>query len=91
MDESAILDPVMSVHGSILDLIGDTPMLDVSHLSSNPRVRILAKLENQNPTGSVKDRAAKAMIEDAEAVLMGQGFAAGGRKNPGNLHIEKYW
>jgi cysteine synthase B len=51
---------------SILDLIGDTPMVDISRLSPNPRVSILAKLEGQNPGGSVKDRAAKAMIEEAE-------------------------
>ena len=54
-------------HESVLDLIGDTPMVDVSNLSPNPAVRILAKLEMQNPFGSVKDRIAKAMIESAEA------------------------
>jgi cysteine synthase B len=51
---------------SVLDLIGNTPLVDVSRLSPNPKVRIIAKLENQNPFGSVKDRIAKAMIEDAE-------------------------
>jgi [CysO sulfur-carrier protein]-thiocarboxylate-dependent cysteine synthase len=51
---------------SVLDLIGDTPIVDVSALSPNPRVAILAKLEGQNPGGSVKDRAALAMIEEAE-------------------------
>ncbi len=56
----------MAVHESILDLIGDTPLVDVSPLSPNPRVRILAKLEGQNPGGSVKDRAAKQMVVDAE-------------------------
>ena len=55
-----------AVYGSPLDLIGNTPMVDVSQLSPNPRVRILAKLEGQNPGGSVKDRIAKAMIEAAE-------------------------
>ena len=45
-------------HDSILDLIGNTPMVDVSGLSPNPDVRILAKLEGQNPAGSVKDRIA---------------------------------
>jgi [CysO sulfur-carrier protein]-thiocarboxylate-dependent cysteine synthase len=54
------------VHESILDLIGNTPMVDVSALSPNPAVRIVAKLEGQNPGGSVKDRAALAMIEDGE-------------------------
>jgi cysteine synthase len=54
------------VNESILDLIGNTPMVDVSRLSPNPRVRIVAKLESQNPFGSVKDRIAKQMIEHAE-------------------------
>ena len=51
---------------NVLDLIGNTPMVDVSNLSPNPNVRIVAKLENQNPFGSVKDRIAKYMIERAE-------------------------
>ena len=56
----------MIPYESVLDLIGNTPLVDVSRLSPNPKVRIIAKLENQNPFGSVKDRIAKAMIEDAE-------------------------
>jgi cysteine synthase len=56
----------VAAYQSILDLIGNTPMVEVSALSPNPRVRILAKLEGQNPGGSVKDRPAKAMIEEAE-------------------------
>jgi cysteine synthase B len=55
------------VHDSILDLVGNTPMVDVSELSPNPDVRIVAKLEGQNPAGSVKDRIALKMIEEAEA------------------------
>ena len=51
---------------SVLDMIGNTPVVDVSVLSPNPDARILAKLEMQNPFGSVKDRIAKAMIESAE-------------------------
>jgi cysteine synthase B len=51
---------------NILDLIGNTPMVDISSLSPNPRVAIVAKLEGWNPGGSVKDRAAKAMVEEAE-------------------------
>jgi [CysO sulfur-carrier protein]-thiocarboxylate-dependent cysteine synthase len=47
-------------------LIGNTPMLDVSMLSPNPNVRIVAKLESQNPFGSVKDRIARSIIERAE-------------------------
>lgn len=56
----------MTVFENVLDMIGNTPMVDVSVLSPNPRVRIIAKLESQNPFGSVKDRIAKAMIETAE-------------------------
>ena len=57
----------MPVHSSVLDLIGDTPIVDVSVLSPNPSVRLLAKLEGQNPAGSVKDRIALAMVTEAEA------------------------
>jgi cysteine synthase B len=54
------------LYDSIIDLIGNTPMVDISALSPNPNVRICVKLEGQNPGGSVKDRAAKYMIEQAE-------------------------
>ena len=57
----------MTVHASVLDLIGNTPMVDITPLSPNPDVRILAKLEGQNPAGSVKDRIAWAMVQEAEA------------------------
>jgi cysteine synthase len=57
----------MPVLPSILDLIGNTPMVDVSSLSPNPAVRIVAKLEGQNPAGSIKDRIAWNMIQAAEA------------------------
>jgi cysteine synthase B len=56
----------VAAYDSVLDLIGDTPLVDVSSLGGNPRARLLVKLEGQNPGGSVKDRAAKAMIEEAE-------------------------
>ncbi|HET9077367.1 MAG TPA: cysteine synthase family protein [Acidimicrobiales bacterium] len=56
----------MTRYESVLDLVGNTPMVDISVLSPNPRVAIVAKLEGWNPGGSVKDRAAKAMIEEAE-------------------------
>jgi cysteine synthase B len=56
----------MARFSSVLDLIGDTPLVDVSPLSPNPDVRILAKLEGQNPGGSAKDRIALAMVEAAE-------------------------
>ena len=57
----------MAVLNSVLDMIGNTPIVDVSSLSPNPQVRILAKMEMQNPAGSVKDRIAKSMILEAEA------------------------
>jgi [CysO sulfur-carrier protein]-thiocarboxylate-dependent cysteine synthase len=57
----------MAAFPSVLDLIGDTPLVDVSTLSPTPGVRILAKLEGQNPGGSVKDRIAWAMVQAAEA------------------------
>lgn len=52
---------------SILDTIGNTPLVQVPHLSPEPTVRLWVKLEGQNPTGSVKDRIALGMIEAAEA------------------------
>ena len=52
---------------SILDLIGNTPLVGVHALSPNPDIRIWAKLEGQNPGGSSKDRIAKTMVEMAEA------------------------
>jgi [CysO sulfur-carrier protein]-thiocarboxylate-dependent cysteine synthase len=56
----------VAIYRSILDLIGETPLVDVSALSPNPDASIYVKLEGQNPGGSVKDRPALAMIEDAE-------------------------
>ena len=52
---------------SIIDAIGNTPMVELRRTSPKDGVRIFAKLEGQNPTGSVKDRIAKYMIEAAEA------------------------
>ena len=69
----------MAALRSVLDLIGDTPLVDISELSPNPDVRILTKLEGQNPGGSVKDRIALAMIEQAEK---------DGRLQPGDTLIE---
>src|SRR5512142_680529 len=51
---------------SILDLIGRTPMVRIRSLNPNPRVTLYAKLEGFNPTGSIKDRIALKMIEQAE-------------------------
>lgn len=56
----------MALYQNVMDLIGNTPTVDISSLSPNPAVRIYAKLEGQNPGGSVKDRAAKYMIQTAE-------------------------
>jgi [CysO sulfur-carrier protein]-thiocarboxylate-dependent cysteine synthase len=52
---------------SLLDLIGNTPLVELRQLTPKPEVQLYAKLEGQNPTGSIKDRVALAMIEDAEA------------------------
>jgi cysteine synthase B len=52
---------------SLLDLIGNTPLVELPRLTPKPEVQLYAKLEGQNPTGSIKDRVAIAMIEDAEA------------------------
>ena len=69
----------MVINENVLDMIGNTPIVDVSRLSPNPNVRIVAKLESQNPFGSVKDRIARQMIEAAEK---------DGRLQPGQTIIE---
>jgi len=51
---------------STLDSVGGTPLVGLPRLSPSPDVRLWAKLEDQNPTGSIKDRAALAMVESAE-------------------------
>jgi [CysO sulfur-carrier protein]-thiocarboxylate-dependent cysteine synthase len=53
--------------GDILQAVGDTPLVGIQRLSPKPSVRLWAKLEGQNPTGSLKDRIAVAMVEEAEA------------------------
>jgi cysteine synthase B len=69
----------MPVYENVLDMIGNTPLVDVSAVSPNPHVRILAKMESQNPFGSVKDRIARCMIETAEK----EGYL-----NPGQTILE---
>jgi len=59
--------PNLTVGASLLDLVGNTPLVELKALTPKPSVRLYAKLEGQNPTGSIKDRVAKAMIEAAEA------------------------
>jgi len=51
---------------NILDLIGNTPMVQINHLNPNPNLKLFLKLEKFNPGGSVKDRVTKYMIESAE-------------------------
>jgi [CysO sulfur-carrier protein]-thiocarboxylate-dependent cysteine synthase len=51
---------------SLLDLVGNTPLVELQRLSPKPEVRLYAKLEGQNPTGSIKDRIALSMVEAAE-------------------------
>ena len=53
-------------YGDIVQAIGNTPLVELKRLSPKPGVRIWAKLESRNPTGSVKDRVARSLIEDAE-------------------------
>jgi [CysO sulfur-carrier protein]-thiocarboxylate-dependent cysteine synthase len=53
-------------YGDIVQSIGNTPLIELPRLSPKPGVRIWAKLESHNPTGSVKDRVARALIEDGE-------------------------
>jgi len=54
-------------YGDVVQSIGNTPLVELPNLSPKPGVHIWAKLESRNPTGSVKDRVARALIEDAEA------------------------
>src|SRR6266567_4802954 len=53
-------------YGDVVQSIGNTPLVELPRLSPKPGVHIWAKLESRNPTGSVKDRVARALIEDAE-------------------------
>jgi cysteine synthase len=58
--------PCGGKYGDIVEAIGNTPLVELKRLSPKPGVRIYAKLEGANPTGSVKDRVARAMIDEAE-------------------------
>ena len=64
---------------SIVDAIGHTPLVEIPRMCPNPNVRLYAKLEFMNPTGSVKDRVAKALVEDLER---------SGRLGPDSIIIE---
>ncbi len=58
--------PTGGRYADVVESIGNTPLVELQRLSPKPSVRIWAKLESRNPTGSVKDRVARALIEDAE-------------------------
>jgi len=67
--------PCGGKYGDIVQAIGNTPLVELKRLSPKPGVRLYAKLESHNPTGSVKDRVARSLIEDAEergAIAPGQ-------------------
>lgn len=66
-------------YGSILETIGNTPLVELKSFSPRPGIEIYAKLEGMNPTGSIKDRVAKKMIEEAEA---------SGKLQPGSILLE---
>lgn len=63
---SPFVAPITAVRSDALDAIGNTPLIDVSVISPDPKVKIYGKLESVNPTGSVKDRAARSLILTAE-------------------------
>ena len=67
MADGATAAPPSVVFDDIVAAIGNTPMVGIQSLSPNPSVRLLAKLEGANPTGSVKDRIAVALVDDLEA------------------------
>lgn len=71
----------MAIKKSITELVGNTPLLELTHIESEENIQatLLAKLESFNPAGSVKDRVAKAIIEDAEKT---------GRLKKGSVIIE---
>ncbi len=54
------------IASSLLDLVGNTPLVELPRLTPKQSVKIYAKLEGQNPTGSIKDRVAKAMLDDVD-------------------------
>src|SRR5207237_3098532 len=64
---------------SILETIGNTPLVELKSFSPRPGVQIFAKLEGMNPSGSIKDRIALKMIREAEA---------SGRLKPGSILLE---
>ena len=55
-----------AVTESVLDMVGNTPMIRIRNIPHNPRVKIFAKLEGNNPSGSIKDRLALSLVEEGE-------------------------
>jgi cysteine synthase B len=72
--KSSLFEPM--IFSDAMDFIGNTPVVDITCLSPNPRARLLVKLEGQNPFGSFKDRVARAMLEEARR---------DGRLSPGQM------
>src|SRR5918994_7848205 len=66
LEDGLLNRPCGGRFSNLVEAIGYTPLVELPRLSPKPTVRIYAKLEGRNPTGSVKDRIAKAMVEDAE-------------------------
>src|SRR5438876_2581570 len=66
-------------YGSILETIGNTPLVELKSFSPRPGVQIFAKLEGMNPSGSIKDRIALKMVQEAEA---------SGKLKPGSILLE---
>lgn len=62
----AVTAPRGTVAPDVVATIGETPLVELPRITPNPSVRIMAKLESANPTGSIKDRTALSLIEDAE-------------------------
>lgn len=66
MTPLGLAPPPTEVSADIVATIGETPLVELSKIAPNPEVRILAKMESENPTGSIKDRTALSLINDAE-------------------------
>jgi [CysO sulfur-carrier protein]-thiocarboxylate-dependent cysteine synthase len=79
LTERRTTEPAVGRYGSIEEAIGHTPLVELGRLSPRPSVRLLAKLEGVNPTGSVKDRIARAMLD---------GLEAAGRLRPDSVLLE---
>src|SRR5213596_1554087 len=69
----------MHTSKQVLDAIGNTPLVELRRIVPSGSARVIAKLESANPTGSMKDRIARAMVEAA---------AADGRLSPGGTVVE---